>query len=111
MTGEIWMPALARRLRASTVVIRSGGSGVIWTSDGLIVTNAHVARHNREDVELPDGRRFVATVIARDPRRDLAALRVDARELTPVIPGDSSALRVGEIVAAMGNPLGVTGAL
>src|SRR5450432_4128635 len=78
---------IAERLRRSTVQVfphghgKGGGSGVVWSSEGLIVTNAHVARGSfgaaREaEVELWDGRRFPARVTARDTRRDLATLRL-----------------------------------
>ncbi len=109
---------VAERLRRSTVQVtlgsgreRGSGSGVIWNEDGLIVTNAHVARTDRAKVELWDGRSFEAQVQARDSRRDLASLRIDAHGLPATTPGDSSALRAGEIVMAVGNPLGFIGAL
>ena len=109
---------VAERLRRSTVQVtlgngreRGSGSGVIWNEDGLIVTNAHVARADRVRVELWDGRSFDAEVQARDSRRDLASLSIPARGLPAVTPGDSSALRAGEIVMAVGNPLGFIGAL
>lgn len=105
----------AELLRRSTVQVRAnragGGSGVIWAPDGLIVTNAHVARGPRAEVELADGEIFEAEVTARDRDRDLAALRIEARELPAARVGDSDALRVGQLVAAVGNPLGLTGAL
>ena len=107
---------VAERLRRSTVQVNSGrmrgsGSGVIWNPDGLIVTNAHVARGDHARVELWDGRIFEAEAVARDARRDLASLRIAARSLPAAIPGDSSALRPGELVVAVGNPLGFIGAL
>ena len=110
---------VAERLRRSTVQVRTGrrgpmqgaGSGVIWDPAGLIITNAHVARETNPRVELWDGRSLAATVEARDPRRDLASLRVPAGSLPASVAGDSSALRVGELVMAVGNPLGFIGAL
>ena len=90
---------------------RSGGSGVVWTSDGLILTNAHVAHCPQTEIEIWDGRRFLAGVVARDPRRDLASLRISATGLEAATPGDSAALRPGELVIAVGNPLGFAGAL
>jgi len=87
------------------------GSGVIWTADGVIITNAHVARADRARVELWDGREFEAELTARDTRRDLASLRISERELPAATAGDSSALRPGELVLAVGNPLGFIGAL
>jgi serine protease Do len=108
---------VAESLRRSTVQVTEGrggrgsGSGVIWNSEGLIVTNAHVARSDRARVELWDGRTFEAEVTARDARRDLASLRVSAHQLPAATPGDSNALRPGELVVAVGNPLGFIGAL
>src|SRR5215467_7611244 len=108
---------VAERLRRATVQVRAGrrergvGSGIVWSSDGLILTNAHVARARDMEVELWDGRRFAGSVTSRDPRRDLAALRVEASSLETAAPGDSSAVRPGELVIAVGNPLGFAGAL
>jgi len=110
--------SIAEQLRRSTVRILSGnqgesgsGSGVIWDSAGLIVTNAHVMRHHGAQVELWDGRAFPATVQSRDDRRDLAALRINTWALPASAAGDSSKLRPGEMVMAVGNPLGFVGAL
>ncbi len=106
---------VAERLRRSTVHVRvgahGGGSGVILDGGGLVVTNAHVARAERAGIELWDGRRVEAAVTARDPRRDLAALRMGGSDLVPAALGDSDRLRVGELVIAVGNPLGFSGAL
>ena len=108
---------VAERLRRSTVQVhlpgeRGIGSGIVWNASGLILTNAHVARTQRLEVQLWDGRRYPAAVTARDPRRDLAALRVEnASALVPIEPGDSSSVRAGELVIAIGNPLGFAGAL
>jgi serine protease Do len=106
---------LAERLRRSTAQIFAGdrgcGSGIVWSADGLVLTNAHVARSEELSVELWDGRRFRAPVTSRDPRRDLASVRIPTDGLEPAAPGDSSALRPGEIVMAIGSPLGFAGAL
>lgn len=113
---------IAERLRRSTVQVslheggrpnaqRGAGSGIVWGPDGLILTNAHVARSDKAQVELWDGRRFPARVLARDARRDLATLRIAATGLEPVMVGDSTVLRPGELVIAVGNPLGFAGAL
>jgi len=105
----------AGALRQITVQVRTAGagagSGIVWRPDGLIVTNAHVARGPRAAVELWDGRTFEAPVTARDPRRDLATLQIPAAGLPAATPGDPRALRVGDLVLAMGNPLGMVGAL
>lgn len=109
------LAAVAEQLRCSTVQVRSdrlsAGSGVIWNSDGLIITNAHVAPKERATVELNDGRVLEAVVTAQDPHRDLAALRVEATDLPAATMGNSTTLRVGELVLAVGNPLGLVGAL
>jgi serine protease Do len=107
---------IAEQLRRSTVQVMSGsgpgsGSGVIWSSSGLILTNAHVARGATAQVELWDGRRFEARVSARDARRDLAALRIQTTGLPAATAGDSAAVRAGELVLAVGNPLGFAGAV
>jgi serine protease Do len=97
------------------VQVRSGesgsASGVIWDDSGVIVTNAHVARSSDLTIELWDGRSAQARLDRRDVRRDLAILRVAARRLEAAHPGDSSRVHVGEIVIAVGNPLGFVGAL
>lgn len=108
---------VAERLRRSTVLVVSAGreggsgSGVIWDSGGLIVTNAHVVRSPQQQVELWDGQRLKAELGQRDPRRDLAVLRVEGNALPAAVAGDSSALRPGELAIAVGNPLGFSGAL
>jgi serine protease Do len=106
---------IAEQLRRSTVLIQAGGrgsgSGVIWSSEGTIVTNAHVVHGSSVRVRLWDGREFDAAVTAHDPRRDLAALRIDADSLLAACTSDSSRLRPGELAIAIGNPLGFVGAL
>jgi len=106
---------LAETLRASTVAVRlrgdGAGSGVIWSGDGTIVTNAHVASRPEAEVVLSDGRRFSARVERRDERRDLALLRIDASGLPAAAVRDPSELRVGEVLVAVGHPLGIPNAL
>jgi serine protease Do len=106
---------VAEQLRRSTVLIQAGdrgsGSGVIWGGDGLIVSNAHVARGSRARVQLWDGREFEAGITSRDPQLDLAALRISANDLPAINSADSSKLRPGELAIAIGNPLGFVGAL
>ncbi|GAB1543644.1 hypothetical protein NUACC21_63200 [Scytonema sp. NUACC21] len=106
---------IAQQLRQSTVRVGNSsfgnGSGVIWRSDGLIITNAHVATHKKAIVELWDGRVYEATRIGIDPTKDLAALKIAATDLNAAIVGNSDALRVGEIVLAVGNPFGDSGAV
>jgi serine protease Do len=87
---------------------RGLGSGFIINADGYVVTNNHVVDGATEvRVKLSDGRDLKATVVGRDPKTDVALLKVDANHL-PVIPmGDSSRLQVGEPVMAIGNPFGL----
>jgi len=115
------MPALfaeglsqaADRVRAYTVQVegrgRGAGSGVIWNTDGAIVTNAHVVRRSGARITLSDGRRLDATLAARDPQLDLALLTISARDLPAATIGDSDRLRVGELVLAVGSPYGQPG--
>lgn len=106
---------IGERLRRSTVQVHlgrhGGGSGVVWTENGVIVTNAHVARSDNVEVELWEGTRLKAQVAKRDARRDLAVLRVSANGLEAAGIGDSNAVRTGELAIAIGNPLGFAGAL
>ena len=105
---------VAERLRAVTVQVRAGGrsagAGVVWLRHGLIITNAHVAAASRAEVVLSDGRALAAWVTARDPRRDLAALAVSAVDLEPALRVDARGLRPGELLVALGHPLGVANA-
>jgi serine protease Do len=106
---------IAEQLRRSTVLVspggRGNGSGVIWSADGTVITNAHVARASRMRVQLWDGREFDATLVSRDTRRDLAELRISAANLPAAAVADSAQVRPGELAIAIGNPLGFVGAL
>ena len=108
------LTAVTERLRRITVQVHGSsggtGSGVIWISNGLIVTNAHVAR-GRAAVVLPDGRAIEARGLAWDPEYDLAALALDAEGLSAADVGDSDRLRVGDLVVAVGSPFGLVGAV
>jgi Do/DeqQ family serine protease len=84
------------------------GSGVIVSSDGYILTNNHVVADADElTVEFSDGRKFPAKVVGADPKTDIAVVKIDATGLPAVTFADSDKLRVGDVVFAVGNPLGV----
>jgi serine protease Do len=84
------------------------GSGVIVSQDGYILTNNHVVENADElTVELADGRKFPAKMVGSDPKTDIAVVKIDATGLQAVTFADSDRIRVGDIVFAVGNPLGV----
>lgn len=89
---------------------RSLGSGVIVSADGLVLTNSHVVENAEEIVvTLADKREFEASIVGTDPKSDLAVIRLegDLIDLEPVPIGNSSKLRLGDIVLAIGNPFGL----
>ncbi len=98
---------------------RMPASGVLWSSDGLIVTTHHVVERNEDiGVGLPDGETVAATLVGRDPTTDLAVLRAEVGNLTPPTWAEPDALKVGHLVLALGRPgrtvqatLGVVSAL
>jgi S1-C subfamily serine protease len=102
--------AAARRSTQGPARERSGGqgSGVIFDSAGRVLTNEHVVRGGSLRVLLADGRSFPAAVEGADPRVDLAVLRLpDSGQTLPVAELHSAALRVGQLVVAVGNPFGL----
>ncbi len=86
---------------------QTGGTGVVVAENGYIVTNCHVVEDARTIVvQLTDNRAFRASIVGTDPTSDLAVLYVQAKDLKPAVFGDSDALRVGDAVCAIGDPLG-----
>jgi serine protease Do len=84
------------------------GSGVIVTKDGYILTNNHVVDDTDEvKIVLQDGREFIGKVIGKDPKTDIAVLKIDAKELPAIEMADSDKIEVGDIVLAVGNPFGI----
>jgi len=84
------------------------GSGVVVSSDGYILTNNHVVDGATDlRITLPDRREFKAKVIGTDPKTDVAVLKIDATNLTPIVVGNSAKLQIGDQVLAIGNPYGV----
>jgi serine protease Do len=89
-------------------VQRGMGSGVVFSTDGAILTNNHVIEEARSiNVRLRDGRIFPGKLVGRDPSTDLAVLRIDAKGLPAATFADSDAARVGEWVLAIGSPFGL----
>jgi serine protease Do len=84
------------------------GSGVVATKDGYILTNNHVVDGADEvKVALQDGREFTAKVIGRDPKTDIAVIKIEAKDLPAVPMADSEKVEVGDVVLAIGNPFGI----
>jgi len=109
------MAGVVDQARQSLVQIRNGrrgaGAGVVWSKNGIIITNAHVVQRQSPEVHLPDGRTSSAKVVSLDSDLDLAALRFPEADLRPIEIRDSSDLMPGEWVFALGHPWGVAGAV
>jgi serine protease Do len=102
---------VSRRVRGGRL-LEGGGSAVVVTPDGFMLTSAHVvARTDGGRASFVDGRELEFTVVGSDALSDLAVLRADGRELHPAELGDAEALRVGQLVVAIGNPHGFTGSV
>lgn len=102
--------SLIESITPSLVLIHNGrrgaGTGIIWQKEGIILTNHHVVHEGRATVVLQDGSEHAGEVLIHDPEVDLAVVQIAADDLPAARIGDSSALRVGEWVLAVGNPWG-----
>ena len=100
-------------VRSRTTRTRGNGSGVVWSSEGLIVTCSHIVRKLEEhEVSLNNGKSFPAKIIRNDPYSDIALLKIqsndknDSISLNPIEIGDSENLKAGQFVLALANPYG-----
>jgi serine protease Do len=108
LTPSVGHLAVSRRTRRGRA--EGAGSGVAISSDGFMLTSAHVvAGGNGVSATFSDGRELGAEVVGSDPLSDLAVVRVDVRDLTPAQLGDADELRVGQLVVAIGSPMGLAG--
>jgi S1-C subfamily serine protease len=103
---------VARRVRGGRM-LDGGGSAVVITPDGFMLTSAHVVARTADGgrASFVDGRELEFEVVGSDPLSDLAVLRADGRELVPAELGDAERLRVGQLVVAIGNPHGFNGSV
>jgi serine protease Do len=102
---------VTRRLRGGRTAM-GGGSAVVITPDGFLVTSAHVVEGSRSgSASFVDGREMRFAVVGADPLSDVAVLRADAEDLAPAQLGHASDLRVGQLVVAIGNPHGYAGSV
>jgi S1-C subfamily serine protease len=103
---------VSRRVRGGRRAV-GGGSGVVITPDGFMLTSAHVVAgtDGRVEASLVDGREIAAEVVGADPLSDLAVLRSETADLVPAVLGDAEQLRVGQLVVAIGNPNGFAGSV
>ena len=101
---------LADRVSPSVVNVnagRRGGTGIVWSADGLVVTASHVVGHSTAPmVTVGDGKEVEAKVLGRDPYTDVALLKIDAMGLTPIKVGSADGIKVGQFVLALANAFG-----
>jgi S1-C subfamily serine protease len=114
--AELLRPSVAnlrvrRRMRRGSA--EGGGSAVVITPDGYLLSSAHVVEDTdrRPTASFPDGRSFSTEVVGSDPLSDLAVLRADAGDLTAAELGDADELQVGQLVVAIGSPMGFHGSV
>lgn len=101
---------LAEKVAPSVVNVNSGrrgGTGMVWSSDGMVVTASHVVgRSDSPTVTLGDGRELQAKIVGRDPYTDVALLKLEADGLSPIHIGDADGIKVGQFVLALANAFG-----
>jgi S1-C subfamily serine protease len=108
LTPSVAHLAVSRRTRRGRA--EGAGSGVAISSDGYMLTSAHVVAGGQGlSASFSDGRELSGKVAGADPLSDLAVVRVDGRDLTPAQLGDADDLRVGQLVVAIGSPMGLAG--
>jgi S1-C subfamily serine protease len=112
LTPSVGSLRVARRVRGGRV-LDGGGSSVVITPDGFMLTSAHVVARTTGTgrVTFADGRDLAFEVVGTDALSDLAVLRADSRDLVPATLGDAERLRVGQLVVAIGNPHGFGGSV
>jgi serine protease Do len=105
---SITSKTVARGFFGYSQEVEGAGTGMVLTTDGLILTNRHVVDDASATytVVMSDGKTYPATVVSRDSKNDVAFVRVEAKDLAPVTLGDSGSLKVGQQVVAIGNALG-----
>lgn len=114
-TGTLTIPEIAEKMKNSVVGISTEsmygtatGTGIIYSADGTIITNAHVISGGRNiTVTMPDGTTYDAAVVGSDAKSDLAVIKITAKDLAAAAFGNSNNLVVGETAVAIGNPLGL----
>lgn len=107
---EVYTETVVNGGRFGQYIVEGAGSGVIISADGYIVTNNHVIDGTEKiTVRLKNGTEYEATLIGRDSKTDIAVLKINEKDLKPVVFGDSDELVVGELAVAIGNPLGMLG--
>jgi S1-C subfamily serine protease len=111
LTPSVANLRISRRVRGGRV-LEGGGSGVVITPDGYLLTSAHVVARSRSgQASFADGRDVSFDVVGADPLSDLAVLRADGGALAAAELGDAEQLRVGQLVVAIGNPNGFAGSV